>query len=87
MQSDIAEIGNSVFVVSAIIICLIAFIFLILIIYYFRVKRSRRQESELKSQFAQTLLQTQLEIQEQTLQHISREVHDNLSQVASLIKN
>nr|WP_236676047.1 ATP-binding protein [Chryseolinea lacunae] len=32
------------------------------------------------------LLQSQLEIKEQTLQHISHELHDNLGQVASLIK-
>lgn len=32
------------------------------------------------------LLQSQLEIKEQTLQHIAHELHDNLGQVASLIK-
>ena len=31
-------------------------------------------------------LNSRLEIQEQTLQHLSRELHDNLGQVASLIK-
>jgi signal transduction histidine kinase len=36
--------------------------------------------------FQQTLLESQLEIKEQTLQHIARELHDNLGQVASLIK-
>ncbi|MBG9377179.1 sensor histidine kinase [Panacibacter sp. DH6] len=36
--------------------------------------------------YAEQLLQSQLEIQEQTLQHISKELHDNLGQVASLIK-
>jgi signal transduction histidine kinase len=40
----------------------------------------------MKSQFTQTLLQSQLEIQEQTLQQVSRELHDNLGQIASLIK-
>jgi signal transduction histidine kinase len=40
----------------------------------------------MKLKFSQTLLQSQIEIQEQTLQHISRELHDNLGQVASLIK-
>ncbi|MBC7888662.1 MAG: hypothetical protein H7Z13_12345 [Ferruginibacter sp.] len=36
--------------------------------------------------FNHELLQTQIEIQEQTLQQVSRELHDNLGQVASLIK-
>lgn len=40
----------------------------------------------MEAEFQQTLLQSQLEIQEQTLRHISWELHDNLSQAASLIK-
>jgi signal transduction histidine kinase len=41
---------------------------------------------ELQSQFSQTLLQTQLEIQEQTLKNISQEIHDNIGQALSLAK-
>lgn len=33
-----------------------------------------------------TLLQTQIEIQEQTLQTISQEIHDNIGQILSLVK-
>ena len=40
----------------------------------------------MKSQFQQELLQTQLEIQEQTLKTISEEIHDNVGQVLSLAK-
>ncbi len=40
----------------------------------------------MKSQFRQELLQTQLEIQEQTLKTISEEIHDNVGQVLSLAK-
>ena len=40
----------------------------------------------MQSQFHQTLLQTQLEIQEQTLKTISEEIHDNIGQVLSLVK-
>ena len=36
--------------------------------------------------FQQTLLQTQLEIQEQTLKNISQEIHDNIGQALSLAK-
>ncbi len=38
------------------------------------------------TKFQQTLLQSQLEIKEQTLRHLAYELHDNLGQVASLIK-
>jgi signal transduction histidine kinase len=40
----------------------------------------------MKLSFEQTLLQTQLEIQEQTLKTISQEIHDNIGQVLSLAK-
>ena len=40
----------------------------------------------MKTQFEQALLQTQLEIQEQTLKTISEEIHDNVGQVLSLVK-
>ncbi len=40
----------------------------------------------MKNEFQQTLLQTQLEIQEQTLKTISEEIHDNVGQVLSLAK-
>jgi len=36
-------------------------------------------------QFAQTLLQSKLEIQEQTFHDISQELHDNIGQVLSLV--
>ena len=43
-------------------------------------------EQKIKSDFQQTLLQTQLEIQEQTLKTISEEIHDNIGQALSLAK-
>ncbi len=49
--------------------------------------RKRKKENEvLRAQFSEQLLKSRLEIQEQTLQHVSRELHDNIGQVASLIK-
>jgi signal transduction histidine kinase len=40
---------------------------------------------DLQFEYGQTLLKSQIEIQEQTLQHISREIHDNIGQVLSLV--
>lgn len=39
----------------------------------------------MKVTFEQTLLQSQLEIQEQTLRTISQEIHDNIGQILSLV--
>lgn len=48
-------------------------------------KKQRNFELE-REKFEQALLKTQVEIQEQTLANVSRELHDNLGQIASLVK-
>lgn len=71
---------------------LLLFIILsVFIIYFFRsntinIKKSVIEKERLKFEFQQQLLQTQLEIQEQTLKTISEEIHDNVGQVLSLAK-
>lgn len=65
-------------------------IFLFTILFFFRYRKRKFQNKQyienLKLEFSQTLLQSQVEIQEQTLLHFSKELHDNLGQIASLIK-
>lgn len=62
------------------------FIILLAALYSHKQTKNKNERLRIQSQFAQTLLQSQLEIQEQTLKHIGHELHDNLGQVASLIK-
>lgn len=67
----------------------IAFLIFIVVVMYRYYKTSNQylqHIKELEFKKTETLLESQLEIQEQTLQHISHELHDNLGQVASLIK-
>jgi signal transduction histidine kinase len=70
----------------------ILFLFLVIVIFISAVRYQKKQKihllekQQLRSAFAQTLLQSQLEIQEQTLKRVSWELHDNLGQVASIIK-
>jgi len=65
---------------------MLAYIINFLFLYQKRKKILLKESEDLKLEFEQQILQSQLEIQEQTLQHISHELHDNLGQVASLIK-
>ncbi len=51
-----------------------------------RKRRLLAKQKEMQTEFTQSLLQTQLEIQEQTLRTISQEIHDNVGQVLSLAK-
>jgi two-component system, NarL family, sensor kinase len=71
-------------------IALILFVSTILLLSIIRYKRKeslhKLEKQSLQSQFQQELLQTQLEIQEQTLKNISEEIHDNIGQALSLAK-
>jgi signal transduction histidine kinase len=80
----------------AFVISIVAVSFLILTvviagIMLFRIYLKRKNklllEKELMSaQFEQTLLQSKLEIQEQTFRDIGKELHDNIGQVLSLVR-
>lgn len=74
-------------IVGSVLFLLVAFFLLLFVSYFYRKKRNILLEKELlKKTFNENLLQSKLEIKEQTLQHISYELHDNLGQVASLVK-
>lgn len=65
-------------------------LFILFVFFYSRVMERQNklllQEQELKNQYEETILRTQLEIQEQTLKTISEEIHDNIGQALSLAK-
>jgi len=75
-------------IVVTIIVLLLAGFFILILVAYInqRKKKHLEEKSVMESLFNQTLLQTQLEIQEQTLKTISQEIHDNIGQVLSLAK-
>ena len=75
-------------IITGTILFLIFSCFLIAYIIIYKKKRFKhlQEVTKMESQFQQTLLQTQLEIQEQTLKNISQEIHDNIGQALSLAK-
>jgi signal transduction histidine kinase len=62
--------------------------FIVTILYLYRKKQFVyfKKIEELKLDYEKNLLHTHLEMQEQTLQHISREIHDNISLSLTLAK-
>ncbi|MBB5397381.1 sensor histidine kinase [Mucilaginibacter sp. AK015] len=82
-NADIKEI-----ILIATIIFLLAPTFLVLYVnlYNQRKKKHIEEKALLESRFQQELLKTQVEMQEQTLNYISREIHDNVTQVLSFVK-
>ncbi len=72
-----------IFTASFFFLILIFFIVLVLVVRY---RKKKRENEEMSAVFSEQLLSSKLEIQEQTLQYISRELHDNIGQIASLVK-
>src|SRR5687768_4095368 len=73
-------------IVTFVIMLLGGFILTILLLYRKKqINYSKKLES-LKSEYEKTLLNTQLEIQEQTFQNISREIHDHICLNLTLAK-
>lgn len=76
------------FIIISILLILTLSMFIALIIYRYQQKQNRyhRDIEALKISYQNSLLQSQLEIQEQTFQNISREIHDNIGQKLTLAK-
>lgn len=62
--------------------------FIIAFVFYFRQKQiqNKLEKESMKDTFEKELLLAQIEVQEQTLHHISQELHDNIGQILSLVK-
>ena len=76
------------FVLVSTILILLMGGFIVTILYLYRKKQLAyyRIIEEIKLDYEKNILHTQLEMQEQTLQHISREIHDNITLSLTLAK-
>jgi two-component system, NarL family, sensor kinase len=85
---DTAEQSIVIFALTSILLILLLISFIATIIYRYQQKQNNYfQEIEaLKASYENTLLQSQLEMQEQTFQNISREIHDSIGQKLTLAK-
>lgn len=80
------DILISIVVASVFFILIGSFLLLIVFIFLRRQRKNREEKDEMKNRFEQTLLKTQLEIQEQAFAYISQEIHDNIGQILSLVR-
>lgn len=80
------QITIFIIITTAIVFLLAIFIIALLILYQRRQINYNNKLNVLKLDFEKNLLRSQVEIQEQTLQSISREIHDNISLSLTLAK-
>ncbi|MCX6319291.1 MAG: ATP-binding protein [Bacteroidetes bacterium] len=86
MQKTTYDIIIFLVVISAVILGMVAFIVFILFLYRRKQQTFEQQLEKVKLDNERILLSTQLEIQEQTFQNISREIHDNITLSLTLAK-
>ena len=91
MRSSSTQVIITFLIVCTILILLLI-TFITVIVYKYQQKQNAYYKNleELKTTYENAQLHSQLEIQEQTFQHISREIHDNIGQkltLANLILN
>lgn len=71
---------------SLVVIILVVFTMLFFIVFLNKKRKMLLEKQELRVAFEKTILQTKLEIQEQTFTAISQDIHDNVGQILSLVK-
>jgi two-component system NarL family sensor kinase len=86
MQKTSYDIVIFLVVVSGLIIFMAAFILFILYLYRKKQQGFEKDVLQIKEDHEKTVLNAQLEMQEQTFQHISREIHDNINLSLTLAK-
>lgn len=76
-----------IFIIGSLTLLVFVF-FIILILFEYRKRQVRHitEKLELKHRYEHEVLQTQIEVQEQSFRYISEEIHDNIAQVLSLVK-
>lgn len=78
---------NLVVIATGMFFALLVFsVIYFVVLYRNRQLKNKKEQDELHANFSQELLKTQLEVQEQTLNYISNEIHDNITQVLSFVK-
>lgn len=83
---ETAEVAIIFIIGSLTLLVFVLFIVLILFEYRKRQVRHITEKMEMRERFRDEVLQTQLEVQEQSYKYVSEELHDNIAQMLSLLK-
>jgi two-component system, NarL family, sensor kinase len=86
MQVSSNHIILLVFFATAIFLLAGCFLLLYIDLYNKRKKKHLEEKQILKKQYEEELIKTQMEVQEQTLQTIASDIHDNIGQLLSITK-
>ena len=81
-----SELYFTFFSAIAILLLLVVFIVIFAFLFQKRQIQNQQEKAALKTAYDQEILKSQIEVQNQTLQHIGQELHDNIGQLLSVAK-
>lgn len=76
----------TIFIITTFLVIVAIGIIVLVLVYQKKQLQYIGEKKQLKVTFEKEILESKLEIQEQTLKNISQEIHDNIGQVLSLVK-
>ena len=86
MSAEISEVVIIVLAGTFLMMLLVIFIISFFFIHQKHQQAHKLEKAALKAQFEQEILNAENEIQDSTMKHISRELHDNVGQMLTLVK-
>ena len=86
MQRPSNDIIIFLLVTTSIILVMAGFVITIVLLYRKKQVSYQKDIDHIKSEFEKTILNTRLEIQEETFRNISKEIHDNIGMSLTLAK-
>lgn len=86
MDTEENKLIELIIIVTIILLLLVTFIVLFLFVYQSRVYKHKRHVQKLQEDFKQEMVNSKMELQEQVLNSVSEEIHDNLGQMLSVVK-
>src|SRR3984957_5912195 len=80
------KVKAMVYLTAGLFTLITGFIIYFVVLYRNRQLKNKQEQEKRESSFRQELLKTRIEMQDQTLSRVSREIHDNITQVLSFVK-
>jgi signal transduction histidine kinase len=80
------SIGNIVLLTGLFFAFLVCAVIYFVVLYRNKQLKNKKEQDAREALFRQELLKTQIEVQEQTFENVSQEIHDNITQVLSFVK-
>jgi len=86
MPVDISKINNAVIIICGIIVFIVVVLLFFVALYRKRHNFFLQEKELMEIRHTQILMESQLELQESIFTQISREIHDNIGQLLSLVR-